>query len=102
TRPLRPGGLRAYCRRGQSSRQDEISILDWPQADQRQSRAMVGEGQGACGVVVAGLVQMAQGAGSGSHRRSSLGPLRPNLPSPDYWMPRMKRGMTTERLSIDA
>jgi hypothetical protein len=28
---------------------------------------------------------------------SGLGRLRLNLPGRDYWMPRMKRGMTTER-----
>ena len=39
---------------------------------------------------------------SSNHRMSGLGRLRVNLPRRDYWMPRVKRGMTTERLSIDA
>ena len=43
--------------------QDEIPVLDRPQADQRQPRPMARQGQGACRLLVAGLARVDQGAG---------------------------------------
>ena len=60
---FRSGRLGPHCRRGQSPRQDEVPILDRAQAHERQSRALAGQGQGACRLLVAGLVPMAQGEG---------------------------------------
>ena len=62
TGPLRPGRLRAHCRRGQSAGQDEIPVLDGTEAHERQPRYLAREGEGTCRLVVAGLVRVDQGA----------------------------------------
>ena len=56
-------GSGPHRRRGQSARQDEIPVLDRTQADQRQPRYAGCKGQGACRLVVAGLVRVDQSAG---------------------------------------
>jgi hypothetical protein len=42
------------------------------------------------------------GGRSSNHRAPDLARLYLNLSCRDYWMPRLKRGMTTERLTIFA
>ena len=53
------GGVRPYRRRGQSSGQEEIPVLVGRTS--RQSRRVDGHGKGDCGVLVAGLGQLACG-----------------------------------------
>ena len=60
TGALRAGRLRPYRRRGQSARQDEVPVLDRPQAARRRRRQMARQRQGASRLLVAGLARLAQ------------------------------------------
>ena len=53
--------LRPHRGRGQSARQAEVSVLDRAQAFRRRRRQVARQGDRACGLLVAGLVRLAQG-----------------------------------------
>ena len=57
---LRAVRLRPHRRRGQSAGQAQISVLDRPEAAQRQSRRLARQGERASGLVVARLARLAQ------------------------------------------
>ena len=58
------GRVRSYRWRGQSARQAQISLLDRPEAAQRQPRRLAGQGDAAPRLMVAGLAFLAQAPGS--------------------------------------